>query len=43
MAQSIIDGDSDVAVELANQAVAENIDPIQAITDGFVVGVKHSR
>ena len=39
MAQSIIDGDSDVAVELANQAVAENIDPIQAITDGFVVGV----
>jgi len=39
MAQSIIDGDSDVAVELANQAVAENIDPIQAITDGFVIGV----
>jgi corrinoid protein of di/trimethylamine methyltransferase len=39
MAQSIIDGDSDVAVELANQSVAENIDPIQAITDGFVVGV----
>lgn len=39
MAQSIIDGDSDVSVELANQAVAENIDPIQAITDGFVVGV----
>jgi corrinoid protein of di/trimethylamine methyltransferase len=39
MAQSIIDGDSDVSVELANQSVAENIDPIQAITDGFVVGV----
>ncbi len=39
MAQSIIDGDSDVSVELANQAVAENIDPILAITDGFVVGV----
>ncbi len=39
MAQSIIDGDSDVSVELANQAVAGNIDPIQAITDGFVVGV----
>ncbi|MFH2037986.1 MAG: corrinoid protein [Chloroflexota bacterium] len=39
MAQSIIDGDSDVSVELANQAIAENIDPIQAITDGFVVGV----
>jgi corrinoid protein of di/trimethylamine methyltransferase len=39
MAQSIIDGDSDVAVELANQAVAANIDPIQAISEGFVVGV----
>lgn len=39
MAQSIIDGDSDASVELANQAVAENIDPIQAITEGFVVGV----
>jgi corrinoid protein of di/trimethylamine methyltransferase len=39
MAQSIIDGDSEVAVELANQAVIENIDPIQAISDGFVVGV----
>jgi corrinoid protein of di/trimethylamine methyltransferase len=39
MAQSIIDGDSDVSVELANQAVAANIDPIQAITEGFVVGV----
>jgi corrinoid protein of di/trimethylamine methyltransferase len=39
MAQSIIDGDSDVSVELANQAVAENIDPIEAITEGFVMGV----
>ena len=39
MAQSIIDGDSDVSVELANQAVAANIDPIEAISEGFVVGV----
>jgi corrinoid protein of di/trimethylamine methyltransferase len=39
MAQSIIDGDSDVAVELANQAVAEGVDPLKAITDGYVVGV----
>jgi corrinoid protein of di/trimethylamine methyltransferase len=39
MAQSIIDGDSDIAVELANQAVAEGIHPLDAITKGFVVGV----
>ena len=39
MAQSIIDGDADVAVELAQQAVAEGIDPLKAITDGYVVGV----
>lgn len=39
MAQSIIDGDSDVAVELANEAIATGIDPLVAITDGFVVGV----
>lgn len=39
MAQSIIDGDSDAAVELANKAVAAGLDPLQAITDGFVKGV----
>ncbi len=39
MAQSIIDGDSDVAVELANEAIAAGIDPLVAITDGFVIGV----
>jgi corrinoid protein of di/trimethylamine methyltransferase len=39
MAQSIIDGDSDISVELAKQAVAEGVDPIQAITEGFVIGV----
>ena len=39
MAQSIIDGDTDVSVELAKQAISENIDPILAITDGYVVGV----
>ena len=39
MAQSIIDGDMDVSVELAKQAITENIDPIQAITEGYVVGV----
>ena len=39
MAQSIIDGDSDVAVELANEAVAAGVDPLEAITSGFVIGV----
>jgi corrinoid protein of di/trimethylamine methyltransferase len=39
MAQSIVDGDSDLSVALANEAVAAGIDPLVAITDGFVVGV----
>lgn len=39
MAQSIIDGDSDVAVELAMQAVAQGTDPLEAISNGFVLGV----
>jgi len=39
MAQSIIDGDADAAVALANQAVAAGMDPLEAITQGFVVGV----
>lgn len=39
MAQSIIDGDSDVAVELAQQAIAQGVDPLDAITQGFVAGV----
>lgn len=39
MAQSIIDGDSDLAVELAQRAVAAGMDPLEAITEGFVKGV----
>jgi len=39
MAQSIIDGDSDAAVVLANEAVTAGIDPLDAITKGFVIGV----
>jgi len=39
MAQSIIDGDSDLSVELAKEAISANIDPLVAITDGFVMGV----
>ncbi|MDD2922469.1 MAG: corrinoid protein [Anaerolineales bacterium] len=41
MAQSIIDGDSDLSAELAKQAVEQNIHPLEAITKGFVVGVNY--
>ena len=39
MAQSIIDGDSDVASRLAKQSIESGIDPLKAIAEGFVVGV----
>ena len=39
MAQSIIDGEEDVAAELAQQALDSGIDPLQAITDGYMPGV----
>jgi len=41
MAQSIIDGDSEVAEKLAKQAVEMGIDPLVAINQGFVLGVNH--
>jgi corrinoid protein of di/trimethylamine methyltransferase len=41
MAQSIIDGDSQVAESLARQAIEAGIDPLQAINEGFVIGVDH--
>jgi corrinoid protein of di/trimethylamine methyltransferase len=39
MAQSIIDGDSDAAVTLAKEYLAAGLDPLAAISDGFVAGV----
>jgi len=39
MSQSILDGDSDVAVALAKQAIDAGIDPLDAIMKGFVLGV----
>lgn len=39
MAQSIIDGDADVAVTLAKDSIATNMDPLESISRGFVVGV----
>jgi corrinoid protein of di/trimethylamine methyltransferase len=41
MAQSIIDGESEVAEKLAKQAVEMGIDPLVAINQGFVLGVNH--
>ncbi len=39
MAQSITDGEAEKAAELAKQAVAQGIDPLDAINKGFVAGV----
>lgn len=39
MAQSILDGDSDVAVALAKKAIEDGVDPLEAVSKGFVVGV----
>jgi corrinoid protein of di/trimethylamine methyltransferase len=39
MAQSIIDGDSDVSAELARRVVDQGVDPLEAISEGFVRGV----
>jgi len=39
MAQSIIDGDADAAVVLAKESLSANVDPLEAISKGFVVGV----
>ena len=39
MAQSVLDGDSDAASALANHAIETGVDPLEAITKGFVAGV----
>jgi corrinoid protein of di/trimethylamine methyltransferase len=39
MAQSVLDGDSDAAESLAKQAIETGVDPLEAISKGFVVGV----
>jgi corrinoid protein of di/trimethylamine methyltransferase len=41
MAQSIIDGDAELAEQLAKQAMELDIDPLEAINQGFVIGVNH--
>ncbi|HET8563199.1 MAG TPA: corrinoid protein [Candidatus Binatia bacterium] len=39
MAQSIIDGESEIAADLAKQSIEAGMDPLDAITKGFVKGV----
>jgi corrinoid protein of di/trimethylamine methyltransferase len=39
MAQSIIDGDADAAVDLAERAIGAGVDPLDAINHGFVPGI----
>jgi len=39
MAQSILDGDAEAAAALAQQSISAGMDPLDAITEGFVVGV----
>ncbi len=39
MAQSVIEGDTDKSAELAQQALAQGIAPLEAINKGFVLGV----
>ena len=39
MLQSVIDGAPDKAAELARQALAEGVDPLEAVNLGFAVGI----
>ncbi len=41
MKQSIIDGDEEVAAEVARQALEAGIDPLEAINVGFVAGMSY--
>jgi corrinoid protein of di/trimethylamine methyltransferase len=41
MAQSIIDGEDEVAAGLAQESIDAGIDPLEAINQGFVKGVNH--
>ena len=39
MAQSIVDGEEEIAADLAKQALEAGIDPLEAITAGYMPGV----
>lgn len=38
--EAIVDGDEDLAVELAEKVVAEKVDPVQAVQLGFIKGIE---
>ncbi|OGN88425.1 MAG: methyltransferase [Chloroflexi bacterium GWC2_73_18] len=40
MRRSIIDGDDERAAELAGEALRAGVDPLRAIDDGFVIGLR---
>jgi len=40
MRQSVIDGDPDAAMDLATEALAAGVDPIAAIDEGYVPGIR---
>lgn len=41
MKQSIVDGEPELAKELASKALAEGIDPLEALNQGFIPGVNY--
>jgi len=41
MAQSIIEGEKEIAIELAQKSIEVGMPPLDAITNGFVVGVNY--
>src|SRR5512134_370896 len=41
MAQCIIEGEKEIAIELAEKSIAVGMPPLDAITKGFVVGVNY--
>ncbi len=41
MAQSVIDGEPDIAIQLAQQALTQGLDPLEALNQGFIVGVNY--
>ena len=37
---AIVDGDEDLAIELAERVIAEKVDPVQAVQQGFIKGIE---
>ena len=42
MRQAVIDGAPDTAARLAREALAQQLDPLEAITHGFAAGISHA-